>query len=141
MNLTAAQAALIVEWGIRGLEQVDDHPFAWWGMRGDDYVVVKAGDPGERAREAEALRAFGAGATDVVAHDPRLGLLVTARVLPGDDIRPLASIFLPVDGESTYDRIRRQLDTNGDWISLAKLIVLRERFEQWPADLRVREVQ
>jgi len=90
MSLTAEQAALIVEWGIRGLEQVDDHPFAWWGMRGDDYVVVKAGDPGERAREAEALRAFGAGATDVVAHDPRLGVLVTARVLPGDDIRPLA---------------------------------------------------
>lgn len=90
MSLAPAQHRRLAEWGIDRLERVDDHPFAWWAQRGDDLVVVKAGDARQRDREARALRAFGAGATSVVAHDSTLGLLVTARVLPGDDIRPLA---------------------------------------------------
>ncbi len=90
MSLTPEQESRIVEWGIGSLEQVDDHPFAWWARRDGEYVVVKAGDGGERQREAIALRAFGASATQVLAHDADLGLLVTQRVLPGDDIRPLA---------------------------------------------------
>ena len=90
MSLTADQERRIAAWGIAGLEQVDNHPFAWWARQDEEYVVVKAGVPGERAREARALLAFGAGATDVLAHDEDLGLLVTRRVLPGDDIRPLA---------------------------------------------------
>ncbi|MFZ8925260.1 MAG: hypothetical protein ACO3CU_00640, partial [Candidatus Nanopelagicales bacterium] len=91
MTLTAAQSAALVRWRIDQLEQVDDHPFAWWAMRGEDYVVVKAGDVEQRRREAVALRAFdGDAATSVVEHDLDLGLLVTERLLPGDDIRPLA---------------------------------------------------
>ena len=90
MTLTPSQSERIAEWGIGSLEQVDDHPFAWWAMRGEEYVVVKAGDVDERHREALALGAFGTGATTVLAHDRDLGLLVTRRVLPGDDIRPLA---------------------------------------------------
>ena len=90
MSLSTEQERRINEWGIDSLEQVDDHPFAWWARQAEEYVVVKAGDPGERAREARALLAFGAGATDVLAHDEDLGLLVTRRILPGDDIRPLA---------------------------------------------------
>ena len=54
--------------------------------------MVKAGDAGERHREALALKAFGSGATRAMAHDRDLGLLVTRRVLPGDDIRPLARL-------------------------------------------------
>lgn len=80
----------LAEWGISCLGPVDDHPFAWWGMQAVTHVVVKAGDPDQRAREAQALRTFGLGATAVVAHDADLGILVTARVLPGYDIRPLA---------------------------------------------------
>jgi len=83
-------SALLSAWGIDQLEQVDDHPFAWWARQGDEYVVVKAGDTRDRRREAAALRAFDAGATRVVAHDHVTGLLATRRVLPGDDIRPLA---------------------------------------------------
>lgn len=91
MTLTAAQSAALVRWRIDQLEQVDDHPFAWWAMRGEDYVVVKAGDVEQRRREAVALRAFdGDAATSVVEHDLDLGLLVTERLLPGDDTRPLA---------------------------------------------------
>lgn len=90
MSLTREQSLTLARWGIDRLEPVDDHPFAWWARRDDDYVVVKAGDTGERDREARALRAFGSSATSVVDHDADLGLLVTARVLPGDDIRPLA---------------------------------------------------
>lgn len=90
MSLTTDQRERLLEWGIESLSQVDDHPFAWWGLRASEHVVVKAGDADERRREALALRAFGPGATEVVAHDARLGLLVTCRVLPGDDIRPLA---------------------------------------------------
>jgi streptomycin 6-kinase len=90
MSLTPEQQSRIAEWGIGSLEQVDDHPFAWWARRDGEYIVVKAGDAGERQREAIALRAFGAAATEVLAHDADLGLLVTQRVLPGDDIRPLA---------------------------------------------------
>jgi streptomycin 6-kinase len=59
-------------------------------MHGEEYVVVKAGDADERHRETLALGAFGTGATEVHAHDQELGLLVTRRVLPGDDIRPVA---------------------------------------------------
>jgi streptomycin 6-kinase len=91
MTLTAAQSAALARWGIDRVEQVDDHPFAWWAMRGNDYVVVKAGDIEQRRREAVALGAFdGGAATSVVEHDLDLGLLVTRRLLPGDDIRPLA---------------------------------------------------
>jgi streptomycin 6-kinase len=90
MTLTPDQVARLEAWGVVALAQVDDHPFAWWAMRGEEFVVVKAGDPGERHREALALQAFGVGATDVIEHDRDLGLLVTRRVLPGDDIRPLA---------------------------------------------------
>jgi streptomycin 6-kinase len=92
MTLTSEQAHRIAAWGIDRLEQVDDHPFAWWARCGPEYVVVKAGEPRERAREAVALRSFGPGATDVIEHDEDLGLLVTRRVLPGDDMRPLARL-------------------------------------------------
>jgi streptomycin 6-kinase len=88
--LTARARERLREWRIAELAQVDDHPFAWWAMLDGEYVVVKAGDPVERAREAAALNSFRSGATRVVAHDHDLGLLVTYRVLPGDDIRPLA---------------------------------------------------
>lgn len=90
MSLTDQQRRRLVDWGVHSLAQVDQHPFAWWALLGDEHVVVKAGDPGERQREARALAAFGTGATSVVSHDRDLGLLVTRRVLPGDDIRPLA---------------------------------------------------
>ena len=92
MSLTSDQSHALTRWGIDRLEQVDDHPFAWWARRGEDYVVVKAGDAGQRDREARALLGFRAGATSVVEHDASLGLLVTARVLPGDDIRPMARL-------------------------------------------------
>lgn len=90
MTLTADQRSRLAEWGAHSLSQVDDHPFAWWALIGDEHVVVKAGDAQERHREALALRAFATGATDVAFHDRDLGLLITRRVLPGDDIRPLA---------------------------------------------------
>ena len=85
-----AQRALLEQWGVELLGQVDDHPFAWWGIREGQHVVVKAGDAAARSREADALRAFTEGAAGVVAFEG--DLLVTERVLPGDDIRPLARI-------------------------------------------------
>lgn len=90
MTLDAQQRAVLSSWGISGLSPVDDHPFAWWAMRAGRHVVVKAGDPADRVREALALDAFGGGATEVLEHHGPCGLLVTRRVLPGDDIRPLA---------------------------------------------------
>lgn len=90
MTLTQEQQALLRRWRVHSLSQVDDHPFAWWALAGGVHVVVKAGDPRERSREATALQAFTSGATTVVAHEGQLGLLVTRRLLPGDDIRPLA---------------------------------------------------
>lgn len=90
MTLSADQLSRLEGWGIAGLSQVDDHPFAWWAVRGDEHLVVKAGDRLDRAREAVALHALGSGASPVVDHDASLGLLVTQRFLPGDDIRPLA---------------------------------------------------
>lgn len=82
------QQARLAELLVEVTGPVDDHPFAWWGMREGQHVVVKGGDAAARAREAAALRAFSAGAARVVAFDG--GLLVTERILPGDDIRPLA---------------------------------------------------
>lgn len=90
MTLTAEQCERLAAWDVGSLSQVDGHPSAWWGLHGSEHVVVKAGDADERRREALALRSFTGGATSVVAHDGDLGLLVTRRILPGDDIRPLA---------------------------------------------------
>ena len=92
MSLSPEQLGRLTDWDVHSLSQVDDHPFAWWALAGDVHVVVKAGDAGERHREACALNAFGSGATRVAGHDRDLGLLVTRRVLPGDDIRPLARL-------------------------------------------------
>ena len=79
-------------WGIDVVGPVDDHPFAWWGIQDSRHVVVKAGDPAARAREAAALGAFTGGAARVVAFDSSLGVLVTERILPGSDIRPLSRL-------------------------------------------------
>lgn len=92
MSLSQEQRGRLLEWEVHSLSPVDDHPFVWWALVGDEHAVVKAGDAGERLREALALEAFGSGATSVIAHDGDLGLLVTRRVLPGDDIRPLARL-------------------------------------------------
>lgn len=92
MSLSSEQLGRLADWDVHSLSQVDDHPFAWWARAGDVHVVVKGGDAGERHREALALEAFGSGATRAMAHDRDLGLLVTRRVLPGDDIRPLARL-------------------------------------------------
>lgn len=91
-TLTPQQGAALQRWGIELYGSVDDHPFAWWGLRDDTHVVVKAGEPAARIREAAALRALGPGAAAVVELDVDSGLLVTERILPGDDIRPLARI-------------------------------------------------
>lgn len=116
-------SALLSEWGIDQLEQVDDHPFAWWARQGDAYVVVKAGDAQDRRREAAALRAFRAGATGVVAHDHRSGLLVTRRVLPGDDIRPLARLD---DDAATREIAHLALALHRDQSPVAGLPDLRQ---------------
>ena len=87
---TPEQQAALDRWGIKIDGPVDDHPFAWWALQQGRHVVVKAGEASARAREAAALRALGSGATTVVAFDAPLGLLATERILPGDDIRPLA---------------------------------------------------
>ena len=86
------QQSALDRWGIEIDGPVDDHPFAWWALRHGRHVVVKAGDASARAREAAALRALASGATAVVAFDASLGLLATERILPGDDIRPLARV-------------------------------------------------
>lgn len=89
-GLTPEQVSALSRWEIEVSGPVDDHAFAWWAMRQGHHVVVKAGDASARAREAEALCALGSGAAPVVAFDASLGLLVTQRILPGDDIRPLS---------------------------------------------------
>ena len=86
--IDSEQQGLLDEWGVEVLGPVDDHPFAWWGSRDGQHVVIKAGAACARAREVAALRAFTSGAARVVDFDR--GVLVTERILPGDDIRPLA---------------------------------------------------
>lgn len=124
MSLTAAQSAALARWGIDGLEQVDDHPFAWWAMRGEEYLVVKAGDAEQRRREAVALRVFDdEAATSVVEHDVDLGLLVTGRLLPGDDIRPLARLD---DDAATREIAALAVKLHSDQVGIADLPHLRE---------------
>ncbi|MEK9665178.1 MAG: aminoglycoside phosphotransferase family protein [Candidatus Nanopelagicales bacterium] len=90
MDLSLAQHARLDTWGIDCLDPVDHQPGLWWARQGDRFVVVKTGEPADRAREAAALRAFGPAAADVVAYDEALALLVVERMILGDDIRPLA---------------------------------------------------
>ena len=123
MTLTQEQRERLVEWQVHSLSQVDDHPFAWWALAGEEHVVVKAGDAGERSREARALTAFGSGATPVVAHDGELGLLVTRRVLPGDDIRPLAR---QDDDAATREIARLAVDLHAAQMPVEGLPPLRD---------------
>ncbi len=123
MSLSPEQQERLVDWQVHSLSQVDDHPFAWWAFAGDEHVVVKAGDAGERSREALALQAFGSGATPVIAHDHGLGLLVTRRVLPGDDIRPLARLD---DDEATRTIALLAMRLHGDQAPVEGLPPLRD---------------
>lgn len=69
------------------------HPhvrFEQWRGR---HVVIKTGHPADLRREAHALSLLGKRAVDVVGFveiDDSTAELVTARLLPGDDLRPLA---------------------------------------------------
>lgn len=88
----------------------------WFGLRGDDHVVLKVGDAAARRREATALRIYAVDDGDVgFAADGRAtadagapqsrdanvaclllaerpGALLLERILLGDDLRPLAEV-------------------------------------------------
>ena len=64
-----------------------------YARRGDRHVVIKTGCLDDLQREARALSALGASAVeviDLVSVDSSTAQLITARVLPGDDLRPTA---------------------------------------------------
>jgi streptomycin 6-kinase len=81
---------------------VIDHPFddvdlwepspgrddVWFAVRHGEHVVVKVGDAADRAREAAALGAFSGGSARLLEHRP--GALLVERILPGDDVVPVA---------------------------------------------------
>lgn len=76
------------------------HPHVRFERLGDRDVVIKRGDRGKLRREAQALNLLGDNAVDVIdLIDIDLidwgtdsAELITQRVLPGDDLRPLARI-------------------------------------------------
>jgi streptomycin 6-kinase len=87
-------ASWVDHWGLVLTEPVHtDYSQAWFALRGAEHVVLKRGDHDARRREAVALQAYGLGGApvcEVLAEGP--GMLVLRRVLPGDDLRPLASV-------------------------------------------------
>lgn len=85
-----AYVAQLQAWGVTQLESVPDYAEVWWARRGSAYVMVKAGDQVARTREYAALERLGERASTALEFAPQLGLLLTERLLPGDDIRPLA---------------------------------------------------
>lgn len=82
---------VLASWGVDRLETTPTHSLVHFARRGDDYVVVKQGDPAARAVEAHALRCYtGTAHARLLAHDPDSGTLLLERVLPGDDLQPLS---------------------------------------------------
>ncbi|MDQ1249872.1 MAG: streptomycin 6-kinase [Actinomycetota bacterium] len=106
-------------WGVALLERTHTrYSQTWFGMRGEQHVVLKVGDAPARRREATALRAYtDLGPTPAEAADAtgpgqaragvagaeslpvacRLlveadGALLLERILLGDDLRPLAAV-------------------------------------------------
>lgn len=69
---------------------VPGHPHVRFDRWNGRDVVIKSGDPDERAREALALSLLGDAVVSVVHLDARTGELIVERALPGDDLRPLA---------------------------------------------------
>lgn len=79
-----------------------DHPFddvdlwesspgrddVWFAVRHGEHVVVKVGNAADRGREAAALTAFSGGSARLLDHRP--GALLVERILPGDDVVPVA---------------------------------------------------
>lgn len=81
-------------WGLELDEAVGaSYSDTWFARRGGEHVVIKAGDPAARVREAIALREYAEGGAPVcalLAAEP--GVLLLERILPGDDVRPLAAV-------------------------------------------------
>lgn len=84
-------AAAAEEWGVQLIEPSSSgYSEVWFAQRGNQHVVIKAGDVAARAREATALAAYTAGSTRVLEHDPDSGALLVERVLLGDDLLPMS---------------------------------------------------
>lgn len=81
---------VLERWGVGSWEITPTHEWAAFGVRGGEHVVAKWGDPVARAREAAALRCFGEDAARLLEADADEGVILVERVLPGDDIAPLA---------------------------------------------------
>jgi len=66
-------------WGVELVERArSGHNEVWFGLRGDEHVVLKRGDPRAREREAAALAAYGPCAAQLLEHDPGPPLLLEA---------------------------------------------------------------
>ncbi len=85
------------------------HPHVRFERREGRYVVVKTGRRVDLRREARALTGLGSTAVeliDIVEIDATAAELITGRVLPGDDLRPLARV-----DDDTATRIVAELIT------------------------------
>lgn len=90
-STAAAEAA--AAWGLELIEKTASrYSDTWFALRGEQHVVLKVGDPTARNREAAALCAYARtpGATAALI-GRREGALLLQRVLPGDDLRPVAA--------------------------------------------------
>lgn len=79
-------------WGLALTERTGStYSDTWFAVQGESHVVVKAGDERARSREAAALRLYNAGGAPVCELlAAARGVLLVRRILPGDDLRPLA---------------------------------------------------
>lgn len=81
-------------WGLELIEKTTSrYSDTWFALRGAEHVVLKVGDDQARRREATALTAYARspGATAALL-DSAEGALLLQRVLPGDDLRPVAAV-------------------------------------------------
>ncbi|MFN8126540.1 MAG: aminoglycoside phosphotransferase family protein [Candidatus Nanopelagicales bacterium] len=87
---SAAAREAAAEWDLELVEKTSSrYSDTWFALRDGTHVVVKVGDPVARRREATALGAFRGAAVQVLAAAE--GALLLERVLPGDDLRPVAA--------------------------------------------------
>jgi len=138
-GVSAADAGSLAQrWGLNlGETAHATYSQVWFGTRGTDHVVLKVGSARARVRESAALRIYGAGEAPMCRLlESADDAIVVERIIPGDDVRPLAAVDDDAATAVIGALIRQLHDSVGDSTQpseLPRLTDIAQAFDDVPA--------